>query len=406
MVLVPKAVRVRTTNGWQDIAIQGAQGRPGGALVKIADVVLSAAAPNIDFQNIPQNFEHLQLVATLRGDQAGAAWVTTFIRLNGDSGNNYYPQRLRGIGSTAAAYENVPYSANFMAPVRAEIPSYQQPGILRTILSEQGQMVGFGASGVAYQSCFCPWNSTAAVNRITLVPASGNLIAGSRATLYGYGTQDATQWTDIYCQLPQDYRATGTSCANGLWTQVIIPDALTITKSDGVNNDFTRNADGSVTINKAGNYHFESVLGETTAAWPDASSINFGLAKANNRAPTTNDWLTVGQYTSGSATNNYPTCPVSADLYCAAGDRINAWCWHNSGAARTLYMRLFSIARVGAGPPGPAGPLGGQVTQTYAVTSGYTADRAFNPEATSLTEVARVLGSLIDDMKLSGLVKP
>jgi hypothetical protein len=58
------------------------------------------------------------------------------------------------------------------------------------------------------------------------------------------------------------------------------------------------------------------------------------------------------------------------------------------------------------GPQGPIGPTGGQVTQTYAVTAGYTADRAFNPEATSLTEVARVLGTLIDGMKASGLIAP
>jgi microcystin-dependent protein len=58
------------------------------------------------------------------------------------------------------------------------------------------------------------------------------------------------------------------------------------------------------------------------------------------------------------------------------------------------------------GPQGPQGPAGGQVAQTYSVTAGYTKDRALNPEATSLTEVARLLGSLIDDMKASGLIQP
>lgn len=47
-----------------------------------------------------------------------------------------------------------------------------------------------------------------------------------------------------------------------------------------------------------------------------------------------------------------------------------------------------------------------QVGQVYLITGGYTADRAFNPEATTLTEVARVLGSLIDDMKAAGLIRP
>ena len=54
----------------------------------------------------------------------------------------------------------------------------------------------------------------------------------------------------------------------------------------------------------------------------------------------------------------------------------------------------------------PSGGGGGQVSQTYTVTAGYTVDRAFNPEATSLTEVARLLGTLIDDMKAAGLITP
>lgn len=218
------------------------------------------------------------------------------------------------------------------------------------------------------------------------------------------------QSVDAYCQLSQNYGGTA-PCANGLWTQVPIPapPTLTITKSDGVNDDFTRNADGSVTINKAGNYHFEAMLSEMATAWPDGASINFGLAKKNGALPTTSDWLTVGQYTAGGTANNYPTCPVSVDMFCAAGDRIAGYCWHNSGASRNLALRIFSITRMGAGPPGPQGPPGGpanQVTQAYAITAGYTKDRAFNPEATSITEVARLLGSLIDDMKTAGLITP
>lgn len=38
----------------------------------------------------------------------------------------------------------------------------------------------------------------------------------------------------------------------------------------------------------------------------------------------------------------------------------------------------------------------------WAVTAGYTADRAFNPESTTLTEVARTLGTLIDTLKTYG----
>ena len=40
----------------------------------------------------------------------------------------------------------------------------------------------------------------------------------------------------------------------------------------------------------------------------------------------------------------------------------------------------------------------------WAVTAGYTADKAFNPEATTVTELARVVGTLIDVLKANGLL--
>ena len=45
------------------------------------------------------------------------------------------------------------------------------------------------------------------------------------------------------------------------------------------------------------------------------------------------------------------------------------------------------------------------IDQTYTPTAGYTADRVFNPETAAVQEVARVLGTLIDDMKTAGLLR-
>lgn len=42
----------------------------------------------------------------------------------------------------------------------------------------------------------------------------------------------------------------------------------------------------------------------------------------------------------------------------------------------------------------------------WSITGGYTADRAFNPASTTLTEVATVLGTLIDTLKSYGLLGP
>lgn len=58
----------------------------------------------------------------------------------------------------------------------------------------------------------------------------------------------------------------------------------------------------------------------------------------------------------------------------------------------------------GQGPQGFGVPGGAGTTWT--VTAGYAPDKAFNPEATTLTEVARVLGTLIDYLKSSGMLGP
>ena len=47
----------------------------------------------------------------------------------------------------------------------------------------------------------------------------------------------------------------------------------------------------------------------------------------------------------------------------------------------------------------------GRVEQAYTVQPGYTADRAFNPESAAVQEVARVLGTLIDDLRVAGLIQ-
>jgi hypothetical protein len=47
-----------------------------------------------------------------------------------------------------------------------------------------------------------------------------------------------------------------------------------------------------------------------------------------------------------------------------------------------------------------------RIKTDYTVTPGYTKDRAFDPETATVQEVARVLGSLVDDLKTAGLIKP
>jgi hypothetical protein len=376
MTVAPSAVRVKKASGWQDIAIVGPPGPPG-AMTLLSEQVLSADG-QFAFTNIPQTYKHLELRIRARGSVTGLGGCTGVgMRLNSLVGGWYNTERHSALGGSAQAdfrqnqtmfdVGQMPDNsgdANGWGYARVEIPNYRDAVGYQIFQSEA--INGDATNMRRWNNGGLIWNLTVPVTRIDLFSehtSGNNFKAGSYAALYGIGPNVAGSPVsqDIYCQVPQGQNPI-TSCANGLWTQVLIPAvgaSFVISKSDGITDDFTRNADGSVTINRAGNYHIEAVASEIAAAWPDATSINFGLAKANGRLPTTSDWLVVGEYTAGSATNNYPSCPVSCDILCAVGDRIAGWLWHNSGAARNIALRNFSITKTGAGPTGPKGPAGG-----------------------------------------------
>lgn len=377
----PKGVKVKTTDGWQDLAIVGPQGPPSGSMQLIGDVVLGAAAPTFDFQNIPQTFAHLKLVANLRCTDA-TPWVSSYVRFNNDSTpGNYLNERHRAYGGTSVGIENyqtvggIPYEvmaaslAGWTTPLIMDIPDYRDASVGQSVTYQSGFATGVGTGTLYKQDGFSIWQPTAAINRLTLLPGNGNFAVGSRVTLYGIKAEPEgirQNWSDIYCQIPMSVpnASKSTDCANGLWTLCPIPAPpnFVITRADGVNDDFTRNADGSVTINKRGNYHFECNLGERDAQWNNDTSINFGIARKAGATPTTGEWLVAYQASGRITGNNYPRASVSADHVCEAGDRVAVYAWHNAGSTRPLSFQAFSISRVGAGPPGPPGagmPFGG-----------------------------------------------
>jgi hypothetical protein len=103
--LAPKAVRVRTTDGWQDIAIQGSPGPAGGSTNLIQEIVLAAPGV-ITFSSIPQTYDSLEVLFALRGNQVGFATPKdlSIVRFNGYSGAGYNNQELNAFGTTIQAY--------------------------------------------------------------------------------------------------------------------------------------------------------------------------------------------------------------------------------------------------------------------------------------------------------------
>jgi hypothetical protein len=177
------------------------------SMFPIASATLSSA--NIDITNIPQTFTHLQirLVSRDTGNVATTSFsATAYLTVNNDSGANYAVQYLVGDGSSFGSYggyapnytsmtlSNVggPYSgqtANVFASTIIDILDYTNTSKTKVFKTFTGMdLNGYGK--VFLQGSM--WNSTAAINRITITNDGGTFAAGSRIDIYGISTANAT----------------------------------------------------------------------------------------------------------------------------------------------------------------------------------------------------------------------
>src|SRR5262245_4467537 len=190
-------------NGYASLDASGkvpaAQLPATGAMAKIADVILGAAAANIDFTSIPQTYLHLLIMAQLHTDTTGTEWDNVFGRFNGAADDNYNAQFMTISGTTVTAATNVAQTMGFLGQVHTdfggvnsaaavmviEIPNYTGTTWRKGWSSRGGGYQGSGGTGSFRMSMGEYTLTTTAVTQITLLPSSGNFKTGSRATLYG-----------------------------------------------------------------------------------------------------------------------------------------------------------------------------------------------------------------------------
>lgn len=156
----------------------------------IAETTLGASAANVDFTSIPTTFSHLLLTWQARSDAAVTA-STLLVRFNGDSAANYAWEKLDAIAAAASAASfTAQTSIQIDALVGASAPASQSgfghawiPNYLGVTFFKQISLIG-GQSTYA-QLHTGLWSSTAAINRVTILPTTGNFVAGTRFSLYG-----------------------------------------------------------------------------------------------------------------------------------------------------------------------------------------------------------------------------
>ena len=164
---------------------------------KIADTTLGSAASQIVFSAIPQNFAHLMLVVYLRGD-VGSALSSANLRANADATADYDFQGLRANGATIIGYESIGATSTIVGDIPGGlagagifgaahilVPHYAGAVNGKSFESVSSAKVGV-ASGNIYTSTLAGfWRGVSNITTLTLIPASGNFVTGSRATLYG-----------------------------------------------------------------------------------------------------------------------------------------------------------------------------------------------------------------------------
>lgn len=148
----------------------------------ISSQVLTSTQTSVTFSSIPASYRDLAIVMT------SPAESQFWMRINGDTGSNYFHVRMRsnlsggGGGNSGTATETVAefmQSFNGHGVVTAHILEYSATNKHKTILARGGR----ASTEVSAQ--VIRWGNTAAINELTFLNTPGTLVSGARLYLYG-----------------------------------------------------------------------------------------------------------------------------------------------------------------------------------------------------------------------------
>lgn len=168
-----------------------------GGMANIFDQTLAVATPEIDTgaNGVPAGYSGLIVTVIARADPAvfSQGWA---LRFNNDSGNNYQFSWTDQSGVTLSALFAGPVNGVKVmegpgANIAAGIFGVAQvfiPGYAATTANKACSALGGFASDSTHSemvTSLSVWNNTAAITRIALFTGGGNMVAGSRMTIYG-----------------------------------------------------------------------------------------------------------------------------------------------------------------------------------------------------------------------------
>lgn len=164
-------------------------------VVRLYDNILAGSSATLDATSLSGAYSHLRCYFQGRSSDPATS-VQLNLTFNGDSGANYDYLRLIGTNAAAAGAASFAQTSIFLgymcgagAPSgSAGIGVFDIPNYAGTTFHKQlkgGVGVRYDTSTAETEDNFGNWRSTAAISQITLTPAAGSFIAGSRLSIYG-----------------------------------------------------------------------------------------------------------------------------------------------------------------------------------------------------------------------------
>ena len=172
----------------------------GTAYESIATVTVGTATTTITFSSIPSTYASLQLRGLALDTNTSVTYTSldVGIRFNSDTGANYAHHYLRGDGAAVAASGTASATtgylraaslrnasaANMWAVSITDIHDYASTTKTKTTRTFSGANINT-TDPVYVMLCSNLWNSTSAINSITLDRGQTNFAVGTTFALYG-----------------------------------------------------------------------------------------------------------------------------------------------------------------------------------------------------------------------------
>ena len=168
---------------------------PQSSPILLGYIKLSSVQPSVTFSSIPQNYSGLYVEASSRKNAASG--VALNIRFNSDStAANYKYHTIQGSASTSmTGYGGDAGFCGMVAPSglnqyvygnsQVMIPNYTKTDRFKSLLAYGYIVDSTNASNFSNQ-IHTVWRNTAAINSVTLLPASDSFAAGSWFSLYAW----------------------------------------------------------------------------------------------------------------------------------------------------------------------------------------------------------------------------